>query len=99
MATAAPDAGTAVPAVPASGAAVAINAAYARRKGSKQVASRWGPEELARLEALDTSAVAAAPAAAAPAAPAVEVDAAYARRTANTKKMSSRWGESELNRI
>jgi len=29
----------------------------------------------------------------------VEVDAAYARRTANTKKMSSRWGESELNRI
>ena len=89
----------AVPAVPASGAAVAINAAYARRKGSKQVASRWGPEELARLEALDTSAVAAAPAAAAPAAPAVDVDAAYARRTANTKKMSSRWGASELNRI
>ena len=27
------------------------------------------------------------------------VDAAYARRTANTKKMSSRWGASELNRI
>jgi len=85
-------------AVPASGAPIAVNAAYARRKGSKSVSARWGPEELARLDQLDTSAIAAAPAAPV-AAPAAQVDAAYSRRTANTKKMSSRWGDSELNRI
>ena len=97
---AAPAAAPAAPAlaVPASGAPIAVNAAYARRKGSKSVSARWGPEELARLDQLDTSAVAAAPAAPA-AAPAAQVDAAYSRRTANTKKMSSRWGDSELNRI
>ena len=63
--------------------------------------SRWGPEELARLEALDAAmaGAAAAPAAAAPAAAGPAAHPAYAKRTEAGAKLSSRWGPSELDRI
>ena len=73
-----------------------MNPSYVRRKGSKSVSARWGAEELARLEEIDTSAAAAAPSAEASGAAAND---AYKKRNQNKKKVSSRWGDEELSRI